>query len=75
MNNTAPVLVFKTTVSSTTEVERVRPALNAIIAQRGRWNFDLEDRDRILRVETPAQVRERVVVLLTGLGFECDELE
>ena len=68
------VLVFKTSVQNAHDVQRLRPMLDDLVVQ-GRWNFDLEDRDRILRVETVGFVRERVIVLLHGLGFVCDELE
>jgi hypothetical protein len=72
--NEANVLVFRTSVQSARDVERLQPMLDDLVLQ-GRWNFDLEDRDHILRVETVGFVRERVIVLLNGLGFVCDELE
>jgi hypothetical protein len=68
------VLVFRTSVLNAHDVERLQPMLDDLVPQ-GRWNFDLEDRDHILRVETVGFVRERVIVLLNGLGFACDELE
>ena len=69
------VLVFKTSVKSPAQVDALRPLLDLTIAGAGRWNFDLEDRDRILRVESETTVRERIMALLTGLGYACDELE
>ena len=69
-----PVLVFKTSVGSTHEVEQLRPWIDHVLPE-GRWNFDLEDCDHILRVETSTQVRERLTVLLNGMGFVCIELE
>jgi hypothetical protein len=72
--NEPHVLVFRTSVQNAHDVERLQPMLDDLVPQ-GRWNFDLEDRDRILRVETVGFVRERVIVLLNGLGFACDELE
>ena len=69
------VLVFKTSVKSPAQVDALRPLLDLTIAGAGQWNFDLDDRDRILRVESVTRVRERVVALLTGMGFACSELE
>lgn len=70
-----PVLVFRTSVGSHAEVERLRPALDAIIDTRGRWNFDLEDRDRVLRFETESSTPSAVMQLMHQHGHECSELE
>ena len=69
------VLVFKTSVKSRAQVDMLRHMLDLTITGNGQWNFDLEDRDRILRVEAGTMVRERIMALLSGLGFACDELE
>lgn len=68
------ILVFKTSVNSTAQVNLLRPMLDLVLAGTGEWNFDLEDCDHILRVEAEAQVRERVMALLTGMGHWCEEL-
>ncbi len=68
-------MVFKTSVKSNTRVDVLRPLLDLTIAERGAWNFDLEDREHILRVEAEGMVRERITALLTGYGFACVELE
>ena len=69
------VLVFKTSVKSPAQVDALRPLLDLAVTGIGRWNFDLEDRDRILRVESESLVRERIMALLTGLGYACEELD
>lgn len=71
----APVLVFRTPVQHGAQVELLRPQLDLLMHGGGEWNFDLEDRDRILRVDSPELVRERVQALLEGHGFTCTELE
>ena len=38
-------------------------------------NFDLEDCDRILRVEGMEMDAERIVLIVTNGGFECSVLE
>ncbi len=71
----ADVLVFSTSVNSQGEVNALRPLLDFMLAGHGQWNFDLEDCDRILRVESASQVRERIMALLAGFGYACSELE
>ena len=69
------VLVFKTSVKSRDQVDMLRPLLELTLGGSADWNFDLEDRDHILRVEAKGLVRERITVLLTGLGYACEELD
>ena len=64
------VLVFKTTVSRSRHVRRLAAGLTAL----GRWNFDLADCDRILRVETGACHGPVIVRLLARYGFWGEEL-
>ena len=63
---TQQVLVFKTTVSSVHEVEGLIHLLNKF----GKWSFDLEDEDRILRIETFSSPQE-IEGGLSMLGFGC----
>lgn len=69
------VLVFRTSVKCNDQVDALRPLLELTLAGRGQWNFDLEDRDHILRVEADVVVREHIMALLAGYGFACEELE
>jgi hypothetical protein len=64
------VLVFKTTVRRPRHIRR----LSAGLAALGRWNFDLDDCDRILRVETGACHGPAIRSLLSRFGFRCEEL-
>lgn len=68
------VLVFKTSVDSIQQVQKLGPLLDSV-AGEGQWNFALDDRDKILRIvstQLSASVAER---LLRQHGFECKELE
>jgi len=38
------------------------------------WNFDLEDFDKILRVETEEELKRMIVILVEDHGFHCEEL-
>ncbi|QQX75298.1 MULTISPECIES: hypothetical protein [Aequorivita] len=69
------VLVFKTSVSANEEVKQLRPLLNKLIRQNGDWNFDLEDCDNILRVETHLLKAETISTTLHNQGFYCEELQ
>ena len=71
MNN---VLVFKTSVTNSREVRKLEPLLNQLIQPHGRWNFDLEDCDRILRVEANAKVSQAVTALMNAYNYQCHEL-
>lgn len=55
-------------------VQQLRPFINKIIKEMA-WNFDLEDCDRILRLDTCSHCCKSVVQLLWDKGFECYELE
>jgi hypothetical protein len=53
--------------------ELLKPVLNKSF-QQSKWNFDLEDCDKILRVDSPAEISETIVRLLQDQGFDCEEL-
>lgn len=68
------VLVFKTSITKNKEIKIVQPTLNRLIAKNDRWNFDLEDCDNILRVETQMVRADTVLKALQHHGFYCEEL-
>jgi hypothetical protein len=68
------VYVFKTTVKNKTQIKKLKPALDSLPAD-SKWNFDLEDCDRILRIDSKRNYCNRVITLLQSFGFECTELE
>lgn len=68
------VLVFKTSVSSQSGIDRVKHLLNDLLHENERWNFDLEDCDRILRVEAFHVEASKIEEQLTKAGFLCAEL-
>jgi hypothetical protein len=71
MNN---VLVFKTSVLNKKHIKTVQPFLNKLLTQQDYWNFDLEDCDNILRVETQALSAGFICNTLQSQGFYCEEL-
>ena len=68
------VLVFKTSVQSYESVAGLKPYLDALAGQ-GKWNFALDDCDRILRIVSCSIKPEEAVVLLSNQGFSCRELD
>ncbi|MES2328531.1 MAG: hypothetical protein V4539_02945 [Bacteroidota bacterium] len=68
------VLVFKTTVDSEGKARKLKPHLDELL-RPVKWNFDLSDCDRILRVEGPEQISTTVIHALKTHGFDCVELE
>lgn len=69
------ILVFKTSVSKKDDVQNLKAVLKNSLQKKERWNFDLEDCDHILRVESRSTKADTVVAALQNMGFNCQELE
>ena len=69
------VLVFKTSVTSISKALLVKPLLDSLVNNCGKWNFDLEDCDNILRVEATTIQPAVIISHLENAGFACVELE
>ena len=69
------VLVFKTSVRKQKQVKRLKPLLNTLTGGKDFWNFDLEDCDHILRIESDSLQVDEVVRTLHKMNFSCEELE
>jgi hypothetical protein len=67
------IYVFKTSVKTKKSARQASAFLDGFLPQ-ARWNFDLEDADRILRIESKSNITEGVIKGLNGLGFDCQEL-
>lgn len=68
------IYIFKTSVKLQKEVSQLKPYLNGLLKQ-DKWNFDLEDCDKILRIDTSTKTTETIIKLLKDKGFECEELQ
>lgn len=66
-------MVFATSVQSTEQVKTLAPQIN-LLAGKGRWNFALDDCDKILRIVSDNVNPGEAVALLKKYGFECNEL-
>lgn len=67
------VLVFKTTIRYRKHVDAIEPH---IARQAGiiKWNVDLKDADKILRIETAGLHPAKIESLVKGAGYNCEEL-
>lgn len=68
------VYVFRTSVKSETDIRKLAPYLDELLLPSV-WNFDLDDCDKILRVDSPEEISEAIITLLLVTGFDCEELE
>lgn len=67
------VLVFKTNVRYKKHINSIAFRLDNIPDIR-RWNFDLQDKDRILRIEAAELAPSIIENILQQAGYYCKEL-
>ncbi len=67
------ILVFRTNVNTSKAIRELAPLFNGHLFI-SRWNFDLEDCDRILRIEASAQISDEIIKIVRSKGFDCEEL-
>ncbi|WP_374173911.1 hypothetical protein [Flavobacterium tructae] len=65
------IYVFKTSVDTPSKLEFASALLDELIPNTI-WNFDLEDCDNILRIDSEAVINENI---LKNAIFDCVELE
>jgi len=68
------VLVFKTSMEDPLLVKVIKPSMDGLVGD-GKWNFDLNDCDRILRIASPTVKPESAIQLMERFGVQCAELE
>ncbi len=69
------IFIFKTGVHTNADVQQAASVFRSVAAIK-RWSFDLDDCDRILRIEATAGLRpEAVEQLLLRVGIACEPLE
>jgi hypothetical protein len=67
------VSVYKTNVNTKIKLRKVKPVFNRILLN-SKWNFDLEDCDKILRVESQKSYSNFLITELHKIGIHCEEL-
>jgi len=68
------IYVFKTSVKTKLQVKKLKPHINKILPKT-KWNFDLEDCDKILRIDSEENIVLKITDLLKVHQFNCEELE
>jgi len=68
------VLVFKTSVQDPLLVKVIKPSMDGLVGE-GKWNFDLQDCDRILRIASSTVKPKSAIRLMAQFGVQCSELE
>lgn len=68
------ISVFKTSVQSEQQKNNLSTTLNTLL-DNGNWSFDLEDCDKVLRIESESDITLQVMLALQQQGFICEELQ
>ena len=68
------VLVFKTNLRFKKQINAVTPYINNMQGI-ARWNVDLDDSDKILRIESVDLSPRSVEATLKQAGYYCEELQ
>jgi len=68
------IFVFKTSVTTKGQIKKLKPHFDKLLP-RAKWNFDLQDCDNILRIDSEENIVFAAINLLTIHNFYCEELE
>lgn len=68
------IYIFKTSVKTKNQVKTLKPHINKILPTE-KWNFDLEDCDKVLRIDAEENVALKMIHLLNTYQFNCEELK
>jgi hypothetical protein len=68
------IYVFKTSVKTKRQIKELMPEIDKILS-KVKWNFDLEDCDNILRIDSEENIVTVIIDLLKKHHIECAELE
>lgn len=74
MENLLQILVFRTTIKTQEDKEKIAPLLISM-PQIYRWSVDCEDCDCVLRIEAESIAEEQIIATVQRAGFECEELK
>ena len=68
------IYIFKTSVKTKNEAKSLKPHIDKILPN-AKWNFALDDCDKILRVDSEENVVLKIIGLLNVHKYSCEELE
>lgn len=67
------ILVYKTSLESKSMAKQLQPWLDKLLPD-AQWNFDLEDCDNILRIDSEQDITHVLRATLLQFGIEIEEL-
>ena len=67
------VLIFKTNIQLKKDIKNIGTYFDTL-AGVIRWNVDIEDRDKVLRVESINENHYQIINMVNQAGFYCEEL-
>lgn len=67
------IYVFKTSVKTKRQAKKLKPHIDKIL-RKAKWNFDLQDCDRILRIDSEENIILPLINVLKDHDFDCEEL-
>lgn len=68
------IFVFRTSVRTKMQARKLKPHIDKILP-KAKWNFDLEDCDKILRIDFEENIVMKIIDLLKIHNHSCEELE
>lgn len=67
------VLIFATNINHSADIIRISAALNSVEAII-RWTVDLDDCDKVLRIEAAYNITEQIESIITRAGYTCTRM-
>jgi hypothetical protein len=68
------IYVFKTSVKTKLYARKLKPHIDKILP-KAKWNFDLDDCDKVLRIDSDENIISPIINLLKSHNIDCEELE
>ena len=68
------IYVFKTSVKTRLQAKGLKPDLDKFLPS-AKWNFDLHDCDKILRIDSDENIVMSIIDVLRKHHYKCEELD
>lgn len=68
------IYVFKTSVRTKMQAKKLKPHIDKLLPN-AKWNFDLDDCDKVLRIDSEENIILPIMDMLRSHHFDCEELE
>lgn len=67
------IFIFKTSVKTKMQIKKLKPYIDKRLP-KAKWNFDLEDIDKILRIDSEENIVLITIDLLNIHNYSCEEI-